>query len=255
MFRKNMKIHTYIINLQHATKRWEYMRSQLIAQNLPHTRVEAIHGEHLSQPIKEYDRLKHHRLTGKQTNLREIGCYLSHLKALRQFLQTDDSYALVLEDDAILPLNITEIIHSADQFSKHWDVLRLSSSRDGKYLVFGNLDTGHRIAFNTKVLKSAAAYLINQKAARLCLEKMLPLYLPYDVALDRDWDFGFRTACVTPFPVKVEREMESQIPIAKRIPLYRATTFHFFHLMTRLQRINHRKRYYSEAIQEMRSSL
>ena len=31
----------------------------------------------------------------------EVGCYLSHKKAIEQFLSTDAPYAIVFEDDAI----------------------------------------------------------------------------------------------------------------------------------------------------------
>ena len=37
----------------------------------------------------------------------ELGCTLSHLEALKSFLETDDQYALIFEDDAIIPENIT----------------------------------------------------------------------------------------------------------------------------------------------------
>ena len=37
----------------------------------------------------------------------EIGCTLSHLEALKQFLVSGDDYALILEDDAILPLDLS----------------------------------------------------------------------------------------------------------------------------------------------------
>lgn len=36
-----------------------------------------------------------------------VGCTLSHLAALKEFLTTDDQYALVMEDDAILPYDLT----------------------------------------------------------------------------------------------------------------------------------------------------
>lgn len=37
----------------------------------------------------------------------ELGCTLSHLQALKQFLATEDDYALILEDDAIIPTDLT----------------------------------------------------------------------------------------------------------------------------------------------------
>ena len=37
----------------------------------------------------------------------EVGCTLSHIEALKQFLVSGDDYALILEDDAILPQKLT----------------------------------------------------------------------------------------------------------------------------------------------------
>ncbi|CAI3128176.1 glycosyltransferase family 25 protein [Acinetobacter baumannii] len=37
----------------------------------------------------------------------ELGCTLSHLKALELFLESEDEYALIFEDDAILPDDLT----------------------------------------------------------------------------------------------------------------------------------------------------
>lgn len=36
-----------------------------------------------------------------------VGCTLSHLAAVKEFLTTDDQYALIMEDDAILPDDLT----------------------------------------------------------------------------------------------------------------------------------------------------
>lgn len=36
---------------------------------------------------------------GKILTPGEVGCALSHVKALEYFLETDDSYCLILEDD------------------------------------------------------------------------------------------------------------------------------------------------------------
>ncbi|RKG33859.1 glycosyltransferase family 25 protein [Acinetobacter guerrae] len=37
----------------------------------------------------------------------ELGCTLSHLQAIELFLKTEDEYAFIIEDDAILPNNLT----------------------------------------------------------------------------------------------------------------------------------------------------
>lgn len=241
-----MSYQAYIINLEHATERWNHVRSNLEERDIPHVRIEGVYGDRIELPTPEYNEHKYHVHNGKVTNKREIGCYLSHIKALKEFLKTDDAYALILEDDITLPDDIKTIISESLELAEHWDLLRLTSSREGEYLTFGKLTTGHQISYNIRVLKNTGAYLINRTAAQKLVNEMLPMYLPYDEALDRDWDYGFKTAVITPFPVKLEEEMPSQIPRAERIRLYRSTTFHFFHILTHLERIRHRKKYFSE---------
>ncbi len=239
-----MKFKAYIINLKHAAARWEHMRSQLEALKIPYTRIEGVYGDRLTDPVEGYSERRYQVLTGKETNKREIGCYFSHIKALKTFLDSDLPYALILEDDVTLPPQIESLLADAAAHAEGWDMLRLTSSRDGSYLPFARLENGYELAYNLKVLKNTGAYFVNRHAAQCCVEKMIPMCLPYDVALDREWDFGFKTACVVPFPVKLEDEFPGQIPKAKRIRLYRATTFHLFHLLTKIERRIHRKEYF-----------
>lgn len=239
-----MNYQAYIINLEHAVERWEHMRANLEARDIPFKRIEGVYGKALKKPVKGYDERKYHILNGKVTNPGELGCYFSHIKALRKFLETDLPYALVLEDDVTLPENIKALLDAAMEYSGDWDLLRLTSSREGEYLEFGTLPGNHKIAYNTRVLKNTGAYFINRFAAQQCLDELLPMRLPYDEALDRDWDFGCRSACIVPFPIKLEEEMPSQIPRAKRVRIYRSTTFHLFHTLTHFERILHRKKYF-----------
>ena len=245
-------LHTYVINLQDASKRRENMHADLARLGLEYTRVEAIHGDDLTLPIDEYDEQKFNILTGKATNKRMVGCYLSHIKALRTFLESTHPYALILEDDAVLPEQISPLLDAVLEQNVHWDLVRLTAEKEGVYLPFSKLPGNHELVYNTRVLKNTAAYLVNRHAAERCVEQMLPMRLPYDVALDREWDFGVRTACVIPFPVKLKADEPSQIPRAKRIRLYRSTTFHLFHYLTHIERRIHRTRAFRKAKKMMR---
>lgn len=241
MILKTQTPHAYVINLERATDRMEHMQSELERIQLNYTRIEAVLGDKLAEPIKDFNERRFKIRTGKHRNKREIGCYFSHMKALQCFLRSSSEYALILEDDINLPSNLTQLIEAAITHGSKWDLLRLSSSREGAYLRIAQLDETHRLAYNTKVLKNTGAYLINRSAAEKCLDHMLPMSLPYDVALDREWDYGFKTACIVPFPIQLE-DFPGQIPKAPRIRLYRSTTFHIFHLLTRFQRKNYREK-------------
>jgi len=236
-------IATYVINLARATERMQHMQAQLNQLSIPFTRIEAVLGNELKLPIPEFDERKFNILTGKQANPGEIGCYLSHIQTLRAFLDSNSSYALVLEDDVNLPANLMQILASACTHGKHWDLLRLTSSREGEFLPIAPLMEPYQLGYNIRVLKNTGAYFINRNAANLVIKHLLPMCLPYDVALDREWDCGFKTACIHPFPIQLE-SFEGQINKAPRIRLYRSTTFHLFHLYTHIQRKKIRKGYH-----------
>jgi hypothetical protein len=56
----------------------------------------------------------------------EVGCYASHLKALSLIVERELEYALVLEDDARLPRDLTQTIKTIlTTLPKEWDFVHL----------------------------------------------------------------------------------------------------------------------------------
>lgn len=240
-----MNLKTYVINLANAPDRMAYIREQLEQLDIPYERIDAVFGDLIPEPIADYDENKFRRLFGKATNKRVVGCYFSHMNAMREFLKTGVDHALILEDDATLPPDFKEIVNASMQHAEHWDLLRLSSFRKGKFLVFGQVPGNREIAYNTRIVKNTAAYLINRKAAECCVQKMLPMFLPYDIALDREWLYGFKAACVNPFPVTQRKEIESQIPRGTKIKKYR-TLAKAYNLYTHITRKRARVRNFKQ---------
>lgn len=237
-------LHAYVINLKYADKRWKRIRENLESLKIPYTRIEGVYGDKLPDNIDGYNQIRYNITHGKKTNKREIGCYFSHIKALRTFLQTEDDYALILEDDITLPDNIMTLLNATLPHAINWDIIRLSSFTNGKHLKFAQLPEGYSLSYNVKVLKNTGAYFLNRHAAECIIKKMLPMYLPYDVALDQEWHYGFKAACITPLPVQLNEELPGQIPPAKKIKLFRATTFKYFHAIRHVQRHLKRKLYF-----------
>ena len=237
----------YVINLKHATERWELVKANLEARKIPYTRIEGVYGDQLPDNVEGYHRRRYNITHGKTTNKREIGCYFSHIKALREFLASGNPYGLILEDDIALPANITELLHATLPYAKHWDMIRLTAFTKGKHLIFADLPDGHGLSYNLKVLKNTGAYFLNRHAAECIIEKMLPMHLPYDVALDREWHYGFKTACITPLPIRLNMDLPGQIPPARKIRLFRATTFKYFHAIRHVERHIYRKKYFEQS--------
>lgn len=247
-------MHAYVINLAHATERWALMESQLKEFSNDFTRIEAVYGDRLTLPHEDYNSKKYNILHGKTTNKRELGCYFSHIKALRAFLDSEAEYTLILEDDIQLPDGLLELIEKALTYSEHWNLLRLTSFTPGEHLPFAKLNETYSLSYNLKVLKNTGAYVIDRHAAQCTLDRMLPMCLPYDVALDRDWRYGFKTACISPLPTRLNMDLPGQIPAAKKIRFFRSTSFHAFHLLTHIERRVYRRRNYQKAIAQIKAA-
>lgn len=245
--KQDLPFQAYVINLPCAKQRWEEIRSNLEDLDIPHVCIEAVLGDTLTPNPRDYNRIKYNISHGKRTNLREVGSYLSHIKALNLFLESGDAYGLILEDDIQLPANTKKLIEFAIPHRAAWDLLRLSAHKPGEPLVFADLPDGHALAYSLKALKNSGAYLVNRHAAQCICDQMLPMSLPYDVALDVEWRYGFKTAYITPLPVLIKYDLHSQIPPACKIRFFRTTTFHLFHWIRYFQRRYHRKHYFREA--------
>ena len=97
--------HVYWLNLDRYTDRQEYMLDQLDYWGIEnHTRVSGIDG-------KEDDPSSY--LKGRvpeNMNPGEIGCVLTHLSALKHFVEeTDYDEVMIMEDDVDLSLSLIHI--------------------------------------------------------------------------------------------------------------------------------------------------
>jgi len=201
----------YIINLDHATERWSHIQNSFGETNLTLERVSAVDGRTMSLPDARFAEGRFRWSHGRETNIFEVACYLSHLKALEQFLATGDEMALIGEDDVVPGPALDAVLAAALHYKNSWNILRLTGLSGGGVQVVG-LSTGHALAIHTKRLKGAGAYLVDRRAAQSFLDNLLPMRLPYDHAFDREWVFGLRAMAVTPFPIsQTEKQFRSSI--------------------------------------------
>ncbi len=205
----------YVINLKRATDRWAAISANLDALGLPYERVEAVDGRQLPDNVEAFDdrgyRLRH----GKKVNKGEIGCYLSHIEVCRRFLQSNASFALVLEDDAQLDSETVDVLARALEWAPLWDLLRLSGIHGGSPMPLVRLGAGHTLAVNLTRFTGSAAYVVNRKGAAALAGRLLPMRLPFDHAYDREWTAGYSVAAVNP-PIIRARMVASTVGYAER---------------------------------------
>ena len=191
----------YLINLDAATDRRAFMEKALEATSFSVQRVPAVDGRELPMPIEGYAEAKYHRRHGRTTKPGEIGCYFSHVKAWRAFLETGDPYGLICEDDLVLGPDLEKVIAQAIGLARHWNILRLTALGTGNPVPVISMGGKYSLCVNFGRLKGTGAYVLDRAAARALVAGMLPMWLPFDHALDREWVHGLKALSVCPFPV------------------------------------------------------
>lgn len=202
----------YVINLDAATDRWSFVQNSFAQSQLVLCRVPAIDAKLLAFPHRDYAEHRYRWFHGRATNQRELACYLSHLKAIETFLGTKESHAIIAEDDIVLRPEVDAVLEAALRYSGAWNILRLSGLSPGHPVRIVGLGGKYSLCVNLGRLKGAGAYLVDRRAASAMLGRLLPMRLPYDHAIDREWFWGLRAAYILPFPIsQTENEFLSSV--------------------------------------------
>ena len=191
----------YVINLDRDVERMASIRANLEALGLPFERLSAVMGKDVPEWEKLVDMSAYawrNRLDTPRAG--EVGCYLSHLKAMETFLRTDAPWCVILEDDVeVLPACAAVLRSLAEQ--DDWDLVKLFNFHAGLPVKKRELAGGHRLVAHLTRTTSSAAYVVNRRAAETLLKSMRPISEQVDHALDRPWETGLRVRGIRPMPV------------------------------------------------------
>ncbi|MEE7491637.1 glycosyltransferase family 25 protein [Methylobacterium oryzae] len=127
----------------------------------------------------------------------QIGCAMSHMAAYERLIALDLPYALIVEDDAVLPPQIHEIVAGIETSLLPGDVVLLFNwpKEIAVLSTVGAVAIGaHRLCLPMDMsgLGSTAAYVITREAA----ERILQINRPVAVTSD-NWKYFFDHGAVT----------------------------------------------------------
>jgi len=194
------RINFYVINLDRAVDRMERIEKDFASFPIPFIRVPAIEGKTLTIPIEDYDAPMFYLYVGREAGPGEVGCYLSHLKVLRMFLESDKEFALICEDDASPTPECYEVIEQAIAHSDTWDLLRLyihAHRHSIAAMPYRSLTSIYNLCTPITGMRTAAAYIVNRRAAEILFRELVPMTSQYDNALFQG-RVGVREATVLP---------------------------------------------------------
>ena len=192
----------YVINLDRSPDRWQRISQHLDSLGLHAQRISAVDARQLS-PVefsKHYNEPLNKSTFFIGLRPAEIGCFLSHRKALHRFIDhSDKPYAIILEDDV-------EFLAPPLTYAEQWQqvlmcprptMLKLYKRRSINGLVVDETN-GTSILRPHLVPLGTQAQVINRKAAKQLLEASEQFGMPVDVAYQHVWQHGVDVLVATP---------------------------------------------------------
>ncbi|MBD0413533.1 glycosyltransferase family 25 protein [Oryzicola mucosus] len=164
----------YFINLDRSPERCAFMMGQFSHARVDAERIRAVDGRTVDMSAYTH------------TTLRppEIGCLLSHRDAWEKFLETNEAFAAIFEDDARLSSDIARFLHSDDWVPPKAEIVKLDTmlyetavSRRARE-AFGR--TIHRLSGEHV---GAAGYIVSRNGAKKLLEVSAAAIVPIDIYL------------------------------------------------------------------------
>lgn len=143
-----------------------------------------------------------------------LGCALSHAKVWRKFLESDNQFALVFEDDVVF--NVRELsaaVTAAVRRKNLWDVVSFELNHHGNPRKISALSVGESLVVYLTNVQHAGCYLVNRRTAREFLNRFYPIKMPLDHYFTASWEFDISFCGVEPRIVR-QRSCRSQIKIS-----------------------------------------
>lgn len=207
---------------------------------IPFERFKAVEGRAIDPDNTPFfSRRDYERRHGKRPTPCEIGCYLSHMGAMRRFLASDAEFALILEDDAVLSDALPGVLKGLERLAGEWDIALLYGNYSGLPQAVERVDRARELVGFLARETGAVAYAVDRKAAASYLKLLLPMSLPFDVDFDRAWDLGIKFRGVYPFPVTTGAFPSDIGQIGRKFPWYRRIPTYAARGLNELKRYKH----------------
>jgi glycosyl transferase family 25 len=196
----------FLINLDRSPDRLAATKDLFNKINLNLHRVAAIDGsiEDLSAypiDLKQF-KLRHGR---QSVRVGEVGCYFSHLKAIKEFIESQCEFGIILEDDTQPDVALPKVLKTLSEWKDQWDIIPLFHFHKGTPV---GIHKNNEISLTIHLshISSAAAYVINRVAAAALIKHLEVMRACIDHSLFETWRHRLKLRGVLPMPISLTKQ-------------------------------------------------
>lgn len=200
----------FAINLDRSPDRWERVVAQFSHLDWPLHRVVAVDGRDRAATLAYRGSIAAHphgvgwsMTRHKLMSYAEEACFCSHLEALKQFIASDHSHAMVVEDDARIIGNLGPVIAVADDVCRGDTILKVSGSprKGGRLALLVKEDDEIRVVRSFEPASNATAYIVTKATASKLIGRASGILAPFDDYLSAPGLHGCDVLHVSPWAI------------------------------------------------------
>ena len=169
----------FIINLKRRPDRLDKIKTKMHKYNIKYEIIEAIDGKD-STIINMFNNLNKN---SKLNNSGELGCIMSHIKAISLAIERNYKNILILEDDILIHKNIDSMLWKINTIPANWELLYLGCSQS--YLSHNyNILKNFSYCKVNKGTFGTFAYALSNKVYDIIINKLNEYNSPADICLN-----------------------------------------------------------------------
>lgn len=135
----------------------------------------------------------------RELNNSEVGCYLSHFRAIRSAYEAGLDRICILEDDVQLEAGFGSVLAELEQLPAEVEMIRLMGLKIRKRKVVQALsDDIHKLVRPERGWSGAQGYLVNRRGMKKILANANRIYEPIDEVFDHFWMLDLQLYGVEP---------------------------------------------------------
>ena len=183
----------YVLNFARATDRCGHMARAAAAIGVTLDFIEAVDGRRLTDAQRDLvDHRRRRRITPYLLSDNEIGCWLSHRRAMQALVESGKGMAAILEDDVTLLPDFPCVLDALQHQGGLFDVVTLyrNFQRDPGFEACRTLIGGISLGRIAPMQTGAVGYVITRQAAKKFLAATPHFVHAVDKEMHRYWASG-----------------------------------------------------------------
>ena len=199
---KKAKIDFICINVRSNQKRYQHMSEMAKKCKIPLSFFDAITPDTIHTVTSKY-KASLARLWWRRALIpSEVACGLSHIQVWRNFLNSNNDYLVVFEDDVFIEHDFIDIINCLTTAPNDYEFIKLTGQHQRPKCKIKNIGfKDYELYLNAYGTVDAACYLLNKKGAEKLLNYCQSLHMGIDILIDRSFSHGVKYYTIQPYPV------------------------------------------------------